>query len=204
MDPMSDRHATQRRAGKINLKVVGCAGAGLFVLLCLVCAGGGVAGYFFWYKPKAEAAREKEIQEIRDTFTPVLSSYLDIKMKPPTREKGKFKGKVVCIDRTNRQIDAETQAALPAALKAKTPDEVGCVAWLTWSEEVVGDYPDGGKAKIYVVVMLLIEKKTDTVLLSGKVISGEKQATKLTGGDRIGPKPFDQVAELFQEYADSN
>jgi hypothetical protein len=204
MYPISDRHTTQGRAGKINLKVVGCAGAGLFGLLCLVCGGGGVAGYFFWYKPRAEAAKEKEIQEIRDTFTPALSSYLDIKIKPPTQAKGKFKGKVVCVDTINKKIDAETQAALPAALKATKLDEVGCVAMLTWSEEEAGDYPDGSKAKIHVVVVLLIEKKTETVLLSGKVINGDKQATKLTGGDRVGPKPFDQLAELLQEYADPN
>ena len=113
----------------------------------------------------------------------------------------KFKGKVVCINQVNQQIDAETQATLPASLKATKPDEVGCVAWLTWSEDVVGDYPDGGKARIHVVSVTLFEKQTGTLLVYGKVIDGDKQVTKFTSGDRIGPKPFDKIAELMQGYA---
>jgi hypothetical protein len=205
MYSFSDRHAPRRRAGKINWKVVGCTSAALFALLFLACAAS-IGGYFFWYMPaQAKAAQEKERQQIRDAFAPELSSYLNYQVKPPARgAANKFKGKVVCVDMSAKQIDAEAQAALPESLRAAKPDEVGCVAQLTWSAKEVGDYDDGSKAKISVVEVKLLDKKTGSTLLLSQTIFGPNPEAKITGGDRVGPKPFDKIAELLGHFAEAN
>jgi len=198
------RAARRPRAGKMNPKVVGCTAACVLLLLILVCGGGGAAGYFFWYKPKAEEeAKQAERQRLHDALTPELSSYLNLKTGPPSPGTKKFKGKVVCIDQDKKEIDTDAQVALPAALKAAKPDEVGAVALLSWKEEVSGDYPDGSKAKIYVVNVALIDKHKEAMLVF-KEIRGDTQENKVGEGDRLGPKPFDKLVALLQEYADSN
>jgi hypothetical protein len=203
MYPLSDGCAPQRRSGKINSKFLGCAAVGAFVLLCLV--GGAGAGGWYWYNLKAdEAAKQAERQEILDVFNPELTSYLDIKPKPLLSNKSKFKGKVICIDLDNKQIDADAQIALPNSLKATKPDEVGAVAWLSWSEEVAGDYPDGSMAKIHIVYVTLIEMPTDTIVVYRTPIRGDTQATKSGAGDRLGPMPWDKLSAFLQEHADTN
>jgi hypothetical protein len=196
-----DRRASRRRFGNLNLKVVGCVGAGLFLLLCVVgVAGGGY--YYFWYKPQADkVAKEAERQRILDVLKPELSSYLDIKTTNATTKK--FKGKVVCIDKSKKEIDADSLTELPDALRATKPEEVGAVAWLVWKEEEGGTYPDGSKAKIHVVDLMLIEKQTGTRLIF-KQIRGDTQAEKYGEGDRVGPKPWDKIAAVLQEFADAN
>ncbi len=199
----SDNGPARCRFGKINPNLLGCAGIGVFVLLCLGV--GAAAGYFFWYKPKVDGAtKQAERRRILDAFNPELTSYLDIKTKPLLPTQSKFKGKVICVDKDNKQIDADAQIALPDSLKATKPDEVGAVAWLSWSEEVAGDYPDGSKAKIHVVHVTVIEKPTGTILIYRAPIRGDTQATKSGAGDRIGPMPWGKLPALLQEYADSN
>jgi hypothetical protein len=205
MHQLIDGREPPRRAGKISPKVIGCAGACVFVLLCLVCGACGAPFYYWYWKTEADkAAKEAERQRILDALTPELPSYLDPKNMKPGLTKGKFKGKVVCIDKDKKQIDADAQMALPDTLKATKPDEVGAVAWLNWSEEEGGDYPDGTKAKIYVVRVGLIDKRTGSVLIIGKEIRGDTEATKYGKGDRVGPKPYEKIAALLQEHADSN
>ena len=199
-----DRHAPRRRAAKINWTVVGCTGLALVSFSFLACAGS-VGGYFFWYRPAQErAAQEKERQQIRDSFASELSSYLGYQSMPPARGGApKFKGKVICVDMGAKQIDAEAQAALPDDLRAMKPDEVGCVAQLTWSEKEVGNYDDGSKAKMSVVEVKLFDKKTGSSLAPSQSIYGEHPESKIAGGDRLGPKPFDKLADLLRRYADA-
>jgi hypothetical protein len=189
---------TRRRPGKIDLKVViGCAAAGLFVLL-LVCAGGGGAA-FWWYKTEEDKKeKEAERRRILDALRPELPSYLEAKNRTPGT--GKFKGKVVCIDAVAKTIDEESLDNLPDSLKATKPDEVGAIALLVWSEEEAGNYPDGSKAKVYVAHVTVVTRPDSKILASGRPIRGVTVETKHGPGDRTGPKPWDQIAELLKGY----
>jgi hypothetical protein len=204
MYSMNDRAAPRRRAGKINLKVAGCIGAALFGFLCLVCCGGGAGVYWYHTTEAAKAAKQAERQRILDALKPELSSYLDVNRQAAVPGKKKFKGKVVCIDATTKEIDEESVTELPESLRAANPGEVGAVAWLTWSQEEGGNYDDGSKAIVRVVDIQLFNKPTRGLLVHHRIV-GDTQSSKLSWskGDSVGPKPWDKVAALLQEYADA-
>jgi hypothetical protein len=189
----------RRREGKIDLKIlIGCAAGALFLLL-LACAGAGGAGYWWYYQKEEEKkAKAAERQRILEALRPELPAYLEPKNR--TIGKGKFSGKVVCIDLNGKKIDEESLDNLPDSLRATKPDEVGAIALLLWSEEEVGNYPDGSKAKAYVAQVTLISKRDSKVLLAGKPIRGDILETKHGSGDRTGPKPWDKIVELLKEY----
>jgi hypothetical protein len=199
----TDGRAPRPRVGKINMKIMGCAVACLFVFLCLVCVGGGV-GVWYWKTEADKAAKEKERQQILTALNPELSSYLDIKTTLPIGGSRKFKGKVVCVDMDKKDIDADAQMALPDSLRATKPEEVVAVARLYWTEEDGGDYPDGSKARIHVVHVTLLEKKTGSMFVFRKEIRGDTEASKFGKGDRVGPMPYDKLTVLLQEYAEAN
>jgi hypothetical protein len=190
------RHGDTRRFGAVNKKVViGCC-AGLFVFLFLAGGAGVGVGVWYWYQNREEAERK----QMAAAFDKEIDSYLDsknVKVGP-----GKFKGKVVCIDRKEKKVDEESLIHLPDALKATKPDEVGAVALITWDEEVVGDYPDGAKAKIYVASITLLDKKQMKYIVLHHEIRGEKKESKRGSGDAIGPKPWDKIVDFLKEHAE--
>jgi hypothetical protein len=191
-----------RRPGKGDPKLlIGC-GIGCLFLLFVVCAGGGGAGYW-WYTTEADKkAKQAERQRILDALQPELSSYLEPAKNPLS--KGKFKGKVVCIDTGAKKIDEESLDHLPDSLKATKPAEVGAVAKLIWREEEVSEYPDGSKAKRYVATVTLIDRAQSKPLAPPRVIEGDIQEKKFGSGDRTGPKPWGKIVDFLKEHQESN
>ena len=186
------------RAAKIDLKLlIGCAAGALFLLL-LACAGAGGVGFWWYQKEEEKKAKEAERRRILEALRPELPAYLNPKNR--TIGKGKFSGKVVCVDLNGKKIDEESLDNLPDSLKATKPDEVGAIALLLWSEEEVGNYPDGSKAKVYLAQVTLIAKRDSKVLVSGRPVRGDILETKHGSGDRTGPKPWDKIVELLKEF----
>jgi hypothetical protein len=169
--------------------------------LLLACAGAGGVGFWWYQKEEEKRAKEAERQRILEALRPELPAYLNPKNR--TIGKGKFSGKVVCVDLNGKKIDEESLDNLPDSLKATKPDEVGAIALLLWSEEEAGTYPDGSKSKVYLAQVTLISKHDSKVLVSGRPVRGasvEKHPWLHGSGDRTGPKPWDKIVELLKEY----
>ena len=183
------------RSGKVNWVVLGCAGGGVLFLLCAGCVGG---GSYLWHMTQ-ESRKEAERQFILNAFVPALPTY----PRPERLQvgQGKFKGKIVCLDRTTEKIDVDSLTNLPELWMAKRPDEVGAVVWIKWSEEEGGSYPDGSKAMIRVAFVTVVDKPSSKILVR-KEIRGEPLKEKVLSGDRVGPKPWDKIKELLLEYGD--
>src|SRR5262249_10206707 len=102
----------------------------LVSIIVLVVIFGGLGGYFgiryLIHEHKvgpfnAQAPDFLEVKGSKDTTTVVM-------------------GKVIIFDEATRKVDKDVYFDLPDDLRATTPEEVGTVVLVTWSEQKIDEY----------------------------------------------------------------
>lgn len=188
-------HFARRRAGNARLwMILGGAAVGLIVLTCagiLLSGEGGVA--------KAQKARKDAIA----AFAPELPGYLSppgLKDADAEVLDGKFKGKVVCLDKAKGIVDDDYFVSVAEPIRAWKPADVGAVVWLEWDKKQAGTYDDGTKGYLQTCRVTVIDKATAAVVARGK-IEGDPVKAKSGSGDTTGTRPWDKVAKFLSDHS---
>lgn len=117
-------------------------------------------------------------------LSPQIAQYLKAK-EPPAKGEPKISGRMVPVDRAEREIAKDVYNELPAELQARTPDEVSTVVLLDYREEVVGEYGDGADAKQSFATLTIVDLKRKRQY-TAEVPGPKPPQNKTGGGDKSG------------------
>lgn len=116
--------------------------------------------------------------------------------EPVAPEPPALVGKVVVIDRKEREVD-DLHFDLPETLRAKEPEEVGTVVWVEWGQIQEGSYTDGSAAYIQTCVVTVIDREKWEVLGRNTFQGASPPSFKKGGGSRTGSKPTKEIVQYL-------
>jgi hypothetical protein len=142
----------------------------------------------------------RQLSEYQSRFEPHLDEYLalvsseglavDVSVTPYV------KGKAVVVELSDAGPRiSEVHRALPAEVRAETPDEAGTLVFIEWREALAGPYGStlakGYRINADVRIIDLPEK---TLLGLLEFQGGDPPRAQPREGDGYGPKPIDKIA----------
>lgn len=176
------------------------------IVVFLVVAAVGVA----WMMRSSARRAEKE------AFDPVLGEYLRPVEAPAwieAMEAGPEDGeeeapadppamtlKFVLLDLEKREVD-DLHLDLPETLKARNPDEVGTIVWLSWSEVAVGTYTDGAVGYVQTCRVTLIDKASGAMVWRQTFLGSDPPGVKKHSGPARGSRPNAAVLDFLRRFS---
>jgi len=137
-----------------------------------------------------------------DPFEPLkphLSQYTNIPKLKDSRQLPYIVGRAITIDKRKGKIDRKMYSLLPEGLRAKSPDEVETVFWVTRGEYVAGTYKTGSKGYVKTLHITIIDK-ANVLIVGGRTFSGsEPPPIKAGTRDWHGSEPTDKEIKKYIE-----
>ena len=108
-------------------------------------------------------------------------------------------GRAITINKCTGEIDRNQYSLLPEGLRAKSPDEVETVFWVTRGEYVAGTYKTGSKGYVKTLHITIIDK-ANVLIVGGRTFSGSQPPPIKTGtGDWHGSGPKSKEIKKYIE-----
>jgi hypothetical protein len=164
----------------------GCAG---FIVFILFLAG---AGWVF------KSCHRHRLASKAEAFTSVLAKYADLRKLPDGHLSPYVTQKILAIAPTAEISPLHLK--IPKNLRAITPDEVGTVLIVEYTENVVGRYQGGGKALVQVCSVDVIDVNARSKLAT-RVFRGTDppSAKPLSRSDASGSSPDHDILKFIKK-----
>lgn len=111
-----------------------------------------------------------------------------------------IRGKIVTVDVNSKSIDP-LFLKLPENLKAKRPDEVGTVVFLTRGTYLIRSYTDGSNDFASTCDVTVVDMSSGAIIATNHFIGKSPPLNNFSGGSRedtVGPAPDDQILEFLE------
>jgi hypothetical protein len=175
--------------GRIDRPGQGSLGNTLIPILIVVIGVSGV-GYFL--------VRHFDQSRFTAPFQPVLPEYLAMRPEDKEPSGGVCKGGIITINVASKQID-DLYFDLPDAFKARDPESVKTVVFLSWRKEEAGLYDNGRLAYKYFCMVEMVDRETKELLQRGTFggLAPPNRLKRLESGE--GTKPTVQVIAFLKD-----
>ena len=169
---------------KMQITIIALIGVVVLAFGALAC--GGVFYLIMRQSRSAQSAR----------FKGHIDEYLALAKEQPEQD-AYIKGKIVVVNVREKAVDDDVFFAIPAALRADGPDDVGTVVLVKWGVHFVGHFEnkqgvDQGSASVTTCEVTVIDKAFPGILERRTF-----QSKRVVRGIDGGAKPIDEVVEYL-------
>lgn len=139
--------------------------------------------------------RERMQEQKLAPFYGSIDGYIDIYgLKDPV---GIYRrGKVIVVNPRERTVD-DIYFDLPEKVRATTPNEVGTIILLEWTEDAVGHYSWGGTAYVHTANVSVIDKAMPALMIDRIFRGSDPPSKKIGRGDAYGSKPTGEIISFI-------
>lgn len=160
---------------------------GLVIILVIAIVGvsSGVRSYI----------RERTQEQQLAPFYGSIDGYIDpYGLKDPV---GIYRrGKVIVVNPREKTVD-DIYFDLPEKVRATSPNEVGTIILLEWTEDVVGHYAWGGQGYVHTAKVLVIDKAMPALMINRIFRGSDPPSKKIGRGDAYGSKPTGEIISFI-------
>ncbi len=107
-------------------------------------------------------------------------------------------GRILAVDVGRCEVDEDVHFELPEDLRARTPEEVGTVAWVKWGTRAVGKYTDGATASSYTCTLTVIDRAKWTIIHEEEMGGPGPPSQRKSTESATGAKPTWVIVEYLK------